>query len=98
MIKQMPIEEYPEFFLKTIKNNPKIVFHNTNLYPTDFKIASSVSWYKTDKPLTITQPLQEPKPFYPLHALGEQALRRLAFLHKLRPTSDAKQRIESGYT
>lgn len=89
-IKQMPIEEYPKFFLKTIKNDPKAVFHNANLYPTDFTTASSVTWYKTDKPLTTQEAIQEPKSFYPFHALGEQLLRRISLLHKLRPSMDAK--------
>jgi FAD/FMN-containing dehydrogenase len=88
--KQMPIEEYSEFFLKTIKNDPKAVFHSAYLYPTDFKLASSITWYKTDKPLTNLESIQERKKFYPAHALGEQLLRRISLLHKLRPSLDVK--------
>jgi FAD/FMN-containing dehydrogenase len=91
MVKQMPIEEYPQFFLQHIKNNPKAIFHNANLYPNDFKIASSVTWYKTDKPLIISAALRKRKKFYPLQALAEQILRRLPFLHDFRPFVDAKK-------
>lgn len=89
-IKQMPIEEYPKYFLETIKNDPKAVLHNADLYPTDFKKVSSITWYQTDAALTNSQPLQTPQKFYPGQLLAEQALRRVASLHKLRPSTDVK--------
>lgn len=89
-IKQMPIEDYPKYFLETIKNDPKAIFHNADLYPTDFKKVSSITWYQTDAALTNSQPLQAPKKFYPGQLLAEQALRRISALHKLRPSTDAK--------
>lgn len=90
-MKQMPIEEYPQYFLQQIKNNPQAVFHNANLYPNDFKLASSVTWYKTDKPTRVHEALRKRKEFYPFHALAEQLLRRIPALHELRPSADIKK-------
>lgn len=89
-IKQMPIEDYPKYFLETIKNDPKAVLHNADLYPTDFKKISSITWYQTNAPLTNSQALQTPQKFYPGQLLAEQALRRISPLHSLRPSADAK--------
>ncbi|CAN5215847.1 FAD-binding oxidoreductase [soil metagenome] len=89
-IKQMPLEEYPQYFLETIKKNPKAVLHNADLYPSDFKHLSSITWCQTDASLTNTQPLQTSQKFYPGQLLAEQALRRISPLHKLRPSMDAK--------
>lgn len=89
-IKQMPIEDYPKYFLETIKNDPKAVLHNADLYPTDFKKVSSITWYQTDAALTNSQTLQTPQKFYPGQLLAEQALRRISPLHSLRPSTDAK--------
>lgn len=89
-IKQMAIEDYPKYFLETIKKDPKAVLHNADLYPSDFKKVSSITWYQTDASLTTIQPLQTPHTFYPGQLLAEQALRRIQPLHKVRPSVDAK--------
>lgn len=86
----MPIEKYPQFFKEHVKNNPKAVFHNADLYPTDFKKVSSITWYETEKELTDPQPLHREKKVYPKHLIGEQALRRLPKLHTYRPALDSK--------
>lgn len=49
----MPITEYAEHFKKAVRSNPDIVFHNADIYPPDFTEVRDVSWYVTDKPLTI---------------------------------------------
>lgn len=89
-LKQMPIENYPQFFLEKIKTDPKAVFHNADLYPTDFKKVSSITWYETVNELTDTQHLQPTKKIYPKHLMAEQALRRISSLHQLRPKIDVK--------
>lgn len=89
-IKQMPIEAYQKHF-ESVKNNPRVIFHNANLYPTDYKKVSSITWYRTDKKLTTSDSLQEVKKFYPFHALAEQILRRFSFAQKVRPKIDTKQ-------
>ena len=49
----MTLAQYAVFFQNEIKNNPDVVFHNGNIYPPDYTHVSSVSWVKTDKPLTV---------------------------------------------
>ena len=89
-VKQMPVTDYPQFFLKQVKNNPEAVFHNANLYPDDFTKVTSVTWSTTNNPLTITEQLQARKKIYPMHMLAEQILRRMPILHKIRPSIDIK--------
>ena len=52
----MTIEQYT-FFEQNIKNNRSIVFHNADIYPPDYTHINSVSWVKTDKPLTVEEKL-----------------------------------------
>lgn len=46
--------EYNNYFDKNIRNDADIIFQNGDLYPPDFDVIKSVSWKKTDKPLTDT--------------------------------------------
>ena len=45
-------KDYVAFFKKEIRDNPKVVFHNGDIYPPEYNQVSAVSWLKTDKPLT----------------------------------------------
>jgi hypothetical protein len=40
--------------MKDVRDNRDVIFHNADLYPPDFATARDVSWYRTDKPVTIT--------------------------------------------
>lgn len=51
----MPVTEYRQFFTANIRDNRDVVFHNADLYPPDFTTGREVSWYRTDKPLTIEE-------------------------------------------
>ena len=53
----MTIEQYTPFFEKNVKNNPNVVFHNADIYPPDYTHVNSVSWVKTEKPLTVQEKL-----------------------------------------
>jgi len=53
----MTIEQYSSFFEDNIKGNPSVVFHNADIYPPDYTHVNSVSWVKTDKPLTVQERL-----------------------------------------
>lgn len=52
-VETMPVTSYGEYFANNIRNNPDVVFHNADIYPPNFENALDVSWYKTDKPLTV---------------------------------------------
>ncbi len=49
----MPISEYREYFVKNIRDNDTVVFHNADIYPPKYEVVRDVSWYVTDEPLTI---------------------------------------------
>lgn len=49
----MPVTDYRAHFMTNIRDNGDVVFHNADLYPPDFTEARDVSWYVTDRPLTI---------------------------------------------
>ena len=49
----MPITEYREHFVKNVRDNEAVVFHNADIYPPDYEELRDVSWYITDEPLTI---------------------------------------------
>ncbi|WP_440053827.1 FAD-binding oxidoreductase [Pseudoalteromonas sp. T1lg65] len=53
----MKIEQYGSFFQQNVRNNPSIVFHNADIYPPDYTHVNSVSWLKTEKPLTVQEKL-----------------------------------------
>ncbi len=55
--KFMPTSEYASFFKNNIRSNHDVVFHNADLYPPDFTETNSVSWVRTNKPLTDTERL-----------------------------------------
>jgi FAD/FMN-containing dehydrogenase len=54
----MKISEYSSFFLKSIRNNSKIIFHNAEIYPSDFEEIRAISYVKTNKELTIKDRLK----------------------------------------
>ncbi|WP_247684704.1 FAD-binding oxidoreductase [Pseudoalteromonas luteoviolacea] len=53
----MTIEQYTSFFEQNVKSNPSVVFHNADIYPPDYTHVNSVSWVKTEKPLTVQEKL-----------------------------------------
>jgi FAD/FMN-containing dehydrogenase/SAM-dependent methyltransferase len=65
--KTMPLSKYWSHFRDTVRNNPKAVFHNADLYAPHFSSVRSVTWYETDRPATIPERLQRPEARYPLH-------------------------------
>ncbi len=55
--KYMSIEEYSAFFHTHVKDNENIVFHNADIYPPHYTHVNSVSWAKTEQPLTVEERL-----------------------------------------
>lgn len=53
----MTVEEYASFFEQNVKNDSSIIFHNADIYPPSYTHVNSVSWVKTDKPLTVNDKL-----------------------------------------
>lgn len=51
----MPIADYKKFFFDNVRNNQTAVFTNGDIYPPHYDRVRSVTWIKTDKPLTDDQ-------------------------------------------
>jgi FAD/FMN-containing dehydrogenase/SAM-dependent methyltransferase len=63
----MPLAEYWAHFKNTVRNNPKAVFHNADLYAPHYSTLRSVTWVETDEPATTATRLQPLSKSYPLH-------------------------------
>ncbi len=55
--KELPISAYKDYFFKNIRKNKKVIFHNVNIYPPAFDKLRDVSWYLSNKPVTIKERL-----------------------------------------
>jgi len=64
--KKMSVAEYKDYFFKNIRDNPKAVFHNGDIYPPKYKRLRSVSWIETDEKPTVKTRLMPLKESYPL--------------------------------
>jgi FAD/FMN-containing dehydrogenase len=63
----MPLGEYWAHFKNTVRNNPKAVFHNADLYGPHYSTLRSVTWVETEEAATTSARLQPPRKSYPLH-------------------------------
>jgi len=62
----LPAEDYGEYFAKNIRNDSSVIFQNADLHPPDFLSARSISWRKTQAPLTNQERLIARGQSYPL--------------------------------
>ncbi len=51
----MDFKDYKNHFFKQIRDNKKVIFHNADLYPPEYDSVRDVSWYTTDKDVTIDE-------------------------------------------
>ena len=65
----IPTNEYRNYFLEQIKNDPSAVFSNADLYPPYFNSLRSITWHRTEKPLTNHNRLTKIKEKYFLQPL-----------------------------
>ncbi len=50
----MKTSEYHDYFMNTIRDDKKVIFHNGDMYPPDFEKVRAVSWVETGKePTTV---------------------------------------------
>ena len=64
--KKMKVEDYRAYFFNTVRDNPKVVFHNGDIYPPKYKRLRAVSWIETDENPTVKTRLMPLKESYPL--------------------------------
>ena len=84
----LPLDQYLTFFNALIKNNSTVIFHNANVDIKDFNRVISITWYKTNKPCTIADRMQENKLFkdksFTFEYFGFQVARYIRPLCKIR--------------
>jgi FAD/FMN-containing dehydrogenase len=64
--KKMKVEKYKDYFFKTIRDDPQVVFHNGDIYPPKYKRLRAVSWIETNEKPTVKTRLMPLKESYPL--------------------------------
>jgi FAD/FMN-containing dehydrogenase len=63
---KMKVEDYKQYFFDHIRNNPKAVFHNGDIYPPQYKRVRAVTWEETDEKPTVKTRLMPLKESYPV--------------------------------
>jgi FAD/FMN-containing dehydrogenase/uncharacterized membrane protein YhaH (DUF805 family) len=66
IFKKMKREEYKDFFLKKVRQNHEVIFHNGDIYPPHYKKVRAVSWIKTSEKPTEKTRLMPLEGAYPL--------------------------------
>jgi FAD/FMN-containing dehydrogenase len=62
----MPLGEYLHHFIACVRDDPKVVFHNANIFPPHYQTVRSVTWSETADKLTNKKRLHTQRKFYPL--------------------------------
>ena len=83
IIKEISLEQYPDYFEKTILPNQENILHNADLIPPLFDTPLAVTWCKTNKPLTIAERLTPTRESYAKEQNIIWALTEIPFAEKL---------------
>lgn len=62
----MTAPDYPAYFRSRVRDSGDAIFHNADLYPPHFRHARAVTWRRTERAVTTSRRLQEPRRQYPL--------------------------------
>jgi FAD/FMN-containing dehydrogenase len=52
VVQDISLDQYPTYFREKVLTNPDVILHNADLGPPDFAAPRSISWIKTDRPVT----------------------------------------------
>ena len=63
----LTLAQYWSHFKDTVRNNPRAVFHNADLYGPHYRTLRSVTWVETEEPATTATRLQTLRRSYRLH-------------------------------
>lgn len=58
---KMKLAEYKNYYLNVIAKSKKAIMHNADIYPPDYTRLYAITWYLTDKPVTIKEKLAPQK-------------------------------------
>ena len=53
VVQRLPLSGYERFFADQVNGRPDAVLHYATLYPPEYKTLSAVTYYTTDKPVTV---------------------------------------------
>ncbi len=67
----MPIGAYGEWFRRTIREKPGVVFHNADIYPNEYDRVSAVTFTQTADPVTVPDRLMPRRESYPAGRWGQ---------------------------
>ncbi|HUJ52687.1 MAG TPA: FAD-binding oxidoreductase [Steroidobacteraceae bacterium] len=62
VVRQLPVGSYKDYFLAHIRDDPRVVLHNADLYPPRYHELTAVSWLTTDSEVNV------PERLAPVHA------------------------------
>lgn len=48
----MPVSEYRDWFARTVRDSADMIFHNADIYPTEYETLHAISYVRTDDPVT----------------------------------------------
>jgi FAD/FMN-containing dehydrogenase len=58
--RRVSLSDYKRYYLDSVASNPAAILHYGTLYPPEYKTISAVTYYATDKPVTIAARLAPP--------------------------------------
>src|SRR5439155_1642426 len=61
-VRKLPVTEYRDFFFSEVRASPA-VFHNGDLYPPAYDTVTAITWFATDRPVTVADrlmPVRDP--------------------------------------
>lgn len=64
--RKMPASDYLQHFRADVRDDPKAVFHNADLYPPHYSKLLAQTWRETEKPVTQTNRLMALRSSFPL--------------------------------
>lgn len=60
-------EAYRNFFVTKVRNNPKAIFHNADIYPPHYQKLRAISWLETEAEVSNPYRLMPLQKSYPIH-------------------------------
>jgi len=64
---KLPLTKYVAYFKESVRNSPKSVFHNADIYPPHYAKVRAVTWSQTKRAVTTADRLQPHRKLYALH-------------------------------
>jgi FAD/FMN-containing dehydrogenase len=95
-IARMPIAEYPAFFEREIRHSQSAVMHNGDFYPPKYDEVTSITFSRTEQPVTVKQRLQPENASYWKERLALFWLSELPFGPTLRERVIDPTRLHEG--